>query len=90
VNDRAGVEHDPHAGDLVANDLEGVHRQPAVTLLSRQSGLAVDAAFQEPHVARYPTCNIDQEVRDIYGAFDWLKRRAAGVRPVISDTSLKG
>src|SRR5262252_3787933 len=46
----ARVEYCPNAGDLVACDLERVHRHGDAVLLSHQPGLAVDGALQEPHV----------------------------------------
>src|SRR5260370_588027 len=70
----AGVEYCPDAGDLAGCDLECVHGHGDAVLLGHQTGLAVDGALQEPHVAGCCAGEIGQVARDLLAAFDGPER----------------
>jgi ATP/maltotriose-dependent transcriptional regulator MalT len=60
----------------VAGDLERVHRHGDAVLPGHQTGLAVDGARQEPHVAGCCACEISEVARDLLAAFDGAERSA--------------
>src|ERR1700728_4423867 len=65
-----GVAYDPDVLDPVACDVEREHRHDHAVLLSHQTGLAVDGAFQERHVAGPPAGDLGPGACDLLAAFD--------------------
>jgi hypothetical protein len=59
--------------DPVACDLEREHRHGDAVLLSHQTWLAVDRAFQERHVAGRPVGDFDPGACDLLAAFDGVQ-----------------
>src|SRR5215472_8572291 len=70
-----GVEYGPDVLDPAARQVECVHRHGDAVPLSHQAGLAVDAAFQDRQ-AGCPGGDVDEEARDLPGAFDRAEHRA--------------